>query len=226
MLARPILVLQHGEDGPPGRLGEWLRERGLEFVVHPVHEQAPPDPREYAAVVSLGSEHAADETGGWVPSEIEALHEAVEAEVPVLGLCFGGQALSLVLGGGLDRLASPEIGWCPVESFDPLVPAGHWLQYHYDQLRLPPGARELARSRAGPAAFLAGPHLGVQFHPEVDGGIVDLWAHMDHDLPSLGITPEQLAAQSAEHAGPARARAWQLFDRWLAHARAGAAVSA
>ena len=34
------------------------------------------------------------------------------------GLCFGGQALSLALGGGVDRLARPEIGWFPIEAVD------------------------------------------------------------------------------------------------------------
>ena len=216
MLSKPGLVLQHGDDGPPARFGEWLRERGLEFVVHPAWEQPPPDPRDFAFVASLGSESSAGEVDGWVADEIAALGAAVEADVPVLGLCFGGQALSVVLGGGIEVLATPEIGWVPVQSADPLVPATHWLQYHFDLMHLPPGAEALAHSPAGLAAFRHGRHLGLQFHPEVNADLLDLWARTDPKLPSTGITAEDLAAQSRQYAEAARGHAFALFDAWLA----------
>jgi GMP synthase-like glutamine amidotransferase len=214
MLSKPGILLQHGTDGPPGRFGEWLRDRGLPFMVHPVWRRPPPDPSEHSFVVSLGSERSATETGGWVPGEIEVLRRAIDADVPVLGLCFGGQALSLALGGRVEVLAAPEIGWMAVDSEDDGIPAGPWLQYHFDLMHVPPGGRELARSPAGTAAFRHGRHLGLQFHPEVDGALVDQWARSDPKLPATGITAEQLAAQSAAHAPAARSRAYHLFDHW------------
>jgi GMP synthase-like glutamine amidotransferase len=215
MLSKPGLILQHGDDGPPARFGEWLRARGLPFVVHEAWREPPPDPRDFSFVASLGSEHSAGETDGWVADEIGSLREAVEADVPVLGLCFGGQALSVALGGGIEVLRTPEIGWVFVESFDPAVPGGYWLQYHFDLMHLPPGAQELARSPAGLAAFRRGRHLGLQFHPEAGADLVDLWARTDPKLPSTGITVEELAAQSEAHAEAARDQAFALFDRWL-----------
>ena len=215
MLSKPGLILQHGDDGPPARFGEWLRERGVPFVVHRAWEQAPPDPRGFSFVASLGSEHSASESDGWVAREIEGLREAVDADVPVLGLCFGGQALSIALGGGVEVLERPEIGWVAVESTDRVVPAGHWLQYHFDLMHLPPGAQALANSPAGLAAFRHGRHLGLQFHPEADAELVDLWARTDPKLPETGVTREALAEQSRAHAEPARAQAFALFDRWL-----------
>jgi GMP synthase-like glutamine amidotransferase len=215
MLSKPGLLLQHGEDGPPARFGQWLRRRRLEFVVHPAREVPPPDPREFAFVASLGSESSAAEPDGWVADEIAALRAAVEADVPVLGLCFGGQALSVALGGGIEVLEDPEIGWVPVASFDPLIPDGYWLQYHFDLMHLPPGGEPLARSPAGLAAFRHGRHLGLQFHPEVDADLLDLWARTDPKLPSTGITPEALAAQSEAHAAAALTHAFALFDGWL-----------
>jgi GMP synthase-like glutamine amidotransferase len=219
MRTRPGLILQHDADAPPALLSERLRARGLEFVVHPVWEREPPDPREFAFVAALGSEQSA--TAGdpaWVPQEIAALRIAVDADVPVLGLCFGGQALSVALGGWSDPLAAPEIGWIEVDSVDPAVPRGPWLQYHRELMRVPPGARELARSPAGTAVFRHGPHLALQFHPEVDAALVDLWARTDPRLAESGLTPADLAAQSAAHAASAREQAFMLFDWWLATA--------
>ena len=154
------------------------------------------------------------------------LREAVGAGVPVLGLCFGGQALSLALGGGVDRLARPEIGWFPIETVDgDAVPAGPWLMWHNEQMRVPPGGVELARSPAGPAAFVCGPHLGVQFHPEVDVERVQAWAVADEHLEGVGLTPEDLLAQSRQHAPAAREQAFAMFDRWLAGAVNGGGLS-
>ncbi len=214
MLSKPGLILQHSPAGPPGRLGEWLRDRDLTFRMHRIWERPPPDPRDHAFVVSLGSERSAADPVAWVPQEIAALRVAIDADVPVLGLCFGGQALSLALGGGIEVLPAPEIGWIPVLSDDDGIPAGPWLQYHFDQMQVPAGAEELARSPAGPAAFRHGRHLALQFHPEVDAALVAEWARSDPKLPGTGITPERLAAQTAVHAEAARAHAYRLFDRW------------
>lgn len=197
-------------------MSEWLDERGLPFTVHHVWEQALPDPTEFAFVVTLGSMASAGASEPpWVPNEIAALREAIGTEVPVLGLCFGAQALSVALGGGVDPLSRPEIGWFSVETVDGVVPPGPWLEYHSELMRVPEGAVELARSPAGPAVFRSGPHVAVQFHPEVDEALVDRWARSDPKLAENGLTPEDLAAQSAAYAPGAREQAFRLFDWWL-----------
>lgn len=215
MLSKPGLILQHDVDGPPARFEAWLRARGLPFEVHPVWERPPPDPRDYAFVASLGSERSAADADGWVPMEIAMLRDAIAAEVPVLGMCFGGQALSVALGGGIEVMDVPEIGWISLQIVDPAIPAGPWLQYHHDRIELPPGARELAHSPAGLAAFRHGRHLGLQFHPEADAELLDLWARMDPRLSEGGVTVQELAEQSAEFADGALEQANRLFDSWL-----------
>lgn len=186
----------------------------MPFILHRLWEQPAPDPRGHAFVASLGSERSAADSDAWVPGEIQTLREAIAAEVPVLGLCFGGQALSLALGGGLEVLPVPEIGWLAVHGDDKEIPSGPWLQYHFDLMQVPPGGRELARSPAGVAAFRHGRHLGLQFHPEADPAMLANWARTDPKLPATGITPEQLDAQSAVHAEDALRQAFALFDRW------------
>jgi GMP synthase-like glutamine amidotransferase len=194
------------------------------YVVHQAGSDGSVTPTDFSFVVSLGSQHSALATEpGWVPDEIFALREAVDAGVPVLGLCFGGQALSLALGGGVDVLERPEIGWFSVETVDgEVVPAGPWLMWHTEQMRVPPLGVELARSPAGPAAFSVGPHLAVQFHPEVDVDRVAAWAERDEHLAAVGLTPEDVVAQSQRFAAGAREQAFRLFDRWLTGAVDGA----
>jgi GMP synthase-like glutamine amidotransferase len=210
------LILQHGPAGPPDILGEWLDERGIPYEVHHAWEAPPPPVEGRAFLASLGSPSSAvDGAPSWVAGELEAMRTAVETGVPVLGLCFGGQTLALALGGGLEPAREPEIGWLPIESEDESVPPGPWAQYHYEVIRLPPGARELARTPAGPAAFRAGPHTGTQFHPEVTPERMSIWIRMAAELPP-GITPELIDEQGAQHGAAASEQARQLFDGWWA----------
>jgi GMP synthase-like glutamine amidotransferase len=213
------LVLQHGPLGPPALLGEWLDARGVPYVLHEAWAAPPPDPAGFRFVASLGSEQSvASLEPAWIGAEVEALRAAVASEIPVLGLCFGGQALSAALGGGIDRLPRREIGWLAIEPEpgDGAVPIGPWLHWHDDLLRVPAGARLLARSPAGPAAFRLGPHLGVQFHPEATPEVIDDWAEADEGLAERGVTRAELAEQSARHAAAARDAAFALFDDWWA----------
>ncbi len=153
--SEPGLILQHGTDGPPGRLAQWLQARAIPYEVHRA-DQAPPPPDVVRRpwIASLGSERSATAPApSWPADEVAALRRAADAGVPVLGLCFGGQALSLALGGAVRPSDPVEIGWIPVEPTDGVVPRGPWFQWHFELLEVPPGAVELARSPAGPAAF-------------------------------------------------------------------------
>jgi hypothetical protein len=82
---------------------------------------------------------------------------------------------------------------------------------------VPPGATVLADSPVGPAAFELGPHLGVQFHPEVTVAVITAWARAEHRLAELGIDAPTLLAESARRAPHARADSWRLFDSWWEH---------
>ena len=206
------LILSHGDLGPAALLGEWLDERGRPYTVHDVSGGALPALRDAPFVASLGSEESANDASlEWVAGELALLREAVAAEVPVLGLCFGGQALCLALGGEVSRAVPPQVGWFELSGE---IAPGPWFHWHYEQLTVPPGARELARSPAGPAAFRKGPHVGVQFHPEVTADVVAGWSRSTDELAKLGIDPAALVAETLERAPRARPHAFELFDTW------------
>ena len=223
-MTRPALVLQHGPLGPPGVLGDWLADRRIPMTVHRAdRDRSCPDPREFAFVACLGSRfgpHDAAEPS--VAAGRACLEQAVEHDVPVLGLCFGGQLLASVLGGDTVALERPELGWHTVKTDDPeRVPAGPWLQWHWHAFTTPPGAVEVARSQAAPQAFRHGPHLGVQFHPESTIEIVRRWAEHDrHRLSEVGVPDgAALLEEGRRHAEEAAANAGKLFDGFWTGAR-------
>ncbi len=213
------LILQHEDPTPPGLVTEWLGSHDASVETLRIDlEDRQVDPTRYDLIVSLGSEFAAfDDTKPFVPRESRLMRAALEADVPVLGLCFGGQMLARVLGGEVYRGTQAEIGWLPVRSTDPeLVPEGPWFQWHFDTFRLPPEATLIAETDVAPQAFVAGRSLGLQFHPEVTTEIMDDWVRVyRHELDGDGVDPDALLEETKRRSSDSRRMALQLMERYL-----------
>lgn len=213
------LIIQHEEPTPPGLVNEWLDEHGAIVETFRIDiDGREVDPSDYDLIVSLGAECAAfDDSMPFVPREASLMKRAVDADVPVLGLCFGGQMLARVLGGDVFRNDVSEIGWLPVRSNDAeLVPEGPWFQWHFDAFTLPPGATLIAESDVGPQAFVAGRSLGLQFHPEVTTEIMDDWVRVyRHELDADGVDPDMLLEETKRRASDTRRMSRQLLERFL-----------
>ena len=213
------LIVEHERATPGGLVYDWLDDYDAEVEDLRIDvDEREVDPAAYDLIVPLGSEFAAyDDTVPWIEREKRLLERAVAADVPVLGICFGGQLLARVLGARCYRADGSEIGWLPVRSRDPeLVPEGPWFQWHFDTFTAPPGATVLAESALGPQAYVAGRSLGVQFHPEVTPEIMEDWVRVyRHELDSDGVDPDALLQETYDRAESARASSRRLLDGYL-----------
>jgi GMP synthase-like glutamine amidotransferase len=210
-----LLVIEHGGYAPAGLLGDWAADRALAVHTVALHagEPLPAGISGYTAAVSLGSGHAAyDDTVPWLAAELSFLDRLLAAEVPVLGICFGAQALARVLGARVYRLSAPEIGWAQVTARCPALPEGPWLSWHYDGFDLPAGAAELGANEASLQAFSLGPHTGVQFHPEATEPIARSWMEITNP-PSDMVEP--LFRDADDTWDQAAGLAPKLFSAWL-----------
>ena len=208
-----VLVIANRADPETGFVGEALAARGAVFETAWREDVEVPLPPvgDHDLVLSLGSEWSVYWPALTSQVEREAAHlrDSVDAGVPVLGICFGGQMLAHALGGGVEAApAGGEVGWYGVETDVPeLIPPGPYLQWHSDRVVLPPGAVELARSPVGPQAFRLGSGLGLQFHPETTPDVAARWAADDRQqLESMGLDEVMLAAICAAEVGRALVR--------------------
>ncbi len=123
-------------------------------------------------ILSGGPESATEDQSAVIPDAVFSLG------VPVLGICYGMQALARQYGGRVATSGSHEFGHAEIlrEGDSRLLPDGDgagmkvWMS-HADRVEdLPPGFKVTARSGNAPIAAMedfAGRFFGLQFHPEV-----------------------------------------------------------
>lgn len=216
-----------------GNFADWVRERGLSATLLRTHagEAMPGDPGAFSGLCVLGGEMSAnDDHLPWLRDELALLRAAIDARIPIIGHCLGGQMLSRVLGGTVGVAPQPELGWQPIRIAEDEVAAGwfgdagvhHVVQWHFEAFTVPVGASPLAASDACACQAFAydGIHLGMQFHVEVDRPKVTAWAAADAGamarLSHLSTvqTAARFVADSERHLAPMRRLAYRIYDRW------------
>jgi GMP synthase (glutamine-hydrolysing) len=218
--SHPWIVVQHTATEGPGLLAGVMAEAGADVrVVRLDLGDLLPAPSEVTGVVVMGGPMGVHDGAQypWLTTEQRWLTTAVDAGLPVLGVCLGAQLLAAALGAPVTTGDAPEIGVGEVVlsgegRTDPVLgpegedlPVVHW---HGDTFAIPAGAIRLASSnRYENQAFRLG-HLvyGLQFHLEVDDEVAAGWAP---DLPA-GISLDGPERQPVEEAGR------RVFGRFIA----------
>jgi len=162
-----------------------LEPTGLRTRVHGPDGRLP-DLDEAEAWIVTGARSSVLDRDERVERLLAWILEAVAREVPLLGVCYGHQAVAAALGGQVEQHpAGWELGTVQIELTDegrndPLFagfPARFLVQTtHEDQVVAPPpGAVLLARGDHTPCQALAvgGSCRTVQFHPEVGRAIAE-----------------------------------------------------
>ncbi len=104
--------------------------------------------------------------------------ELFDLDVPVLGICYGQQAMAQALGGDVARTGVAEFGKTDLDVGEPAstlfqelpVEQRVWMSHNDAVVRAPEGFRATASTPASPVAAFENKErglYGVQFHPEV-----------------------------------------------------------
>jgi GMP synthase (glutamine-hydrolysing) len=166
-----------------------------------------PDLRAFDAVIFAGGEYRPDEFEEPIfQAERERIFEALDASVPILGICLGHQLLAYWLGGKVEN-GRWEFGWLPIAvndagRQDPLL-AGlgdtiFGFLWHGDQVtQLPDEAILLASTEVCPVQTYRlrdQPVWGVQFNPQYDPVIAEDVIRGSGYLPSHGYDIDGMVA--------------------------------
>jgi GMP synthase-like glutamine amidotransferase len=224
-----VLSVTHGPTVGGGVFEQVVEEAGHELERWLVPEREhDADAEAYDAVMVFGGAMHPDQDARhpWMPGEAEFLRRALDAKVPLLGVCLGAQLIARAAGAEVGPSPEPEVGWLPVElndagRADPVLSAlpdrVDAFQWHSYTFELPAGAALLAQSRCCRQAFsLDGHAWGIQFHAEVTAAMIDAW--IEEDPEELPMPPDELRAQTA-----ARIEGWNASGRALVTAFLAAA---
>ncbi|MGH8183513.1 MAG: glutamine amidotransferase [Rhodanobacteraceae bacterium] len=212
----PLLLIQTGEAPEAihtqfGGFADWFREAmRLEparmRVVRVDAGEALPSQHEIAGAVITGSAAMVTERTDWSERTAGWIRNAMDAQTPLFGVCYGHQLMAHALGGTVGWLpAGREIGTEMItrnpgahgDGPDDLPQAFPAHTTHRQSVLTPPrGAEILAHSERDPHQLLRyAPHaLSTQFHPEFSAAAMRAYIAARADaLRDEGLDPVALA---------------------------------
>ncbi|HEY9131261.1 MAG TPA: glutamine amidotransferase [Dyella sp.] len=221
MSVKPVLIIRTGRAPDPirARFGDFPHWFRVSTQLAPEHVrvvdvqagEALPPPREVAGALITGSASMVTERLPWSERTAGWIRDAMDAELPLFGVCYGHQLMAHALGGRVDYLpGGREIGTVALETIDgaqgdtlaAILP--HQFRAHatHEQsvLEAPKGSQSLLRSdRDGNHLLRYGANaVSVQFHPEFNADVMRAYIHRKrHDMHREGFDPHHTYRQVA-----------------------------
>ncbi|WP_306054746.1 type 1 glutamine amidotransferase [Natronococcus wangiae] len=151
------------------------RELDASLAEFDVTEGSLPETFDFDGAVVTGSRSSVYWDEEWIPPTKEWVGEAIERDIPFLGICWGHQLLADVLGGTVEDMGTYEVGYSEIEHsgesrlFDGISREFTAFTSHADEVSdLPSGSEPLAKNHYSNHGFRKDRVFGLQFHPEYD----------------------------------------------------------
>ena len=178
--AHRILILDFGSQYTQ-LIGRRVREAGVYCEIYPydVTSEEIADFAPNGIILSGGPESVVDNDGVAAPQIV------FDLAVPILGICYGMQAMSAQLGGAVESSTEREFGYAEVKVISDCVLLNDiedrvdssgtalldvWMSHGDRVSQIPEGFHAIASSEHAPYAAVADEsrhYYGLQFHPEV-----------------------------------------------------------
>ncbi|WP_251342137.1 type 1 glutamine amidotransferase [Haloplanus halophilus] len=221
-MSRPRLALLDASHGADHTRRNFRRELDADLAEFDVTAGDLPPGFAYDGAVVTGSRASVYWDEPWIDDLLDWIGEAADRGLPILGVCYGHQALATALGGRVEAMDDIEIGYREIDRADDPLFAGVdaplvAFETHSDRVvDLPPGATLLAENERGVQAFRRGDCWGVQFHPEYDRDSAERVTRRK-DLPEERIAAVVDGIDDDNYAAACRTKT--LFDNFTEYVR-------
>ena len=203
---RPVRIFRHVACEGPGYLGTFLNQHDIPYELICIDENVavPQNTNDISGLVFMGGSMNVTDPLDWIHQEQQLIKNAIENNIPVLGICLGAQLMSAALGGTITHDDNMEIGWHEVEAdanhldnewLTPLPKKFTPFHWHADTFSIPENATVLLHSQCrSNQAFMIKNSLAVQFHLEMTVEMVQQWV----DLFGSDLEQPHRCTKSAE----------------------------
>ena len=200
-----ILIIKHISIEGPGTIGEFFKNTSWEVTTCELDKGGilPDDLSKVEAVIILGGSMNVyeEEKYPFLKTEDRFLKQAIQQEIPILGICLGAQLLAKACGAKVRKTRNKEIGWYMVHLteeggkdlfFDGVDKEFNVFQQHEDTFALPEKATLLTTAPVcGNQAFRVGRRAyGLQFHIEVTDCMIKDWIGKYLESPDIQLQLE------------------------------------
>ena len=227
-----ILIIENAPKRADG-FDYFLEKSSANYQIARVYQQNPlPPVNELDAIIVGGGPMSVFEwdkpENSFLRNVSEFVKDAIERDIPVLGVCLGHQLLAQTLGGKVEVAKNPEYGWHEVEfstTNDPLFngmeKVSCFFQYHGDEVTiLPEKAVVLAHSTACryQAFRIDGKNVwGIQFHPEIMPNLAENILVSRRDiLNSKGVDVDSMIKKGYQVFGTQNYQLFRNFVKFIA----------
>lgn len=218
--------LQHVSFETPGLLLDSFAEKGYSVTTTALFRgESLPVSTDFDILVIMGGPMSVhdEDLFPWLRAEKTLIAAAIGQGKKVLGICLGAQLIAAVTGGRVYPNPEKEIGFWPVSWTEAgkrwqrhETPEADFFHWHGETFDLPPDAELLASSVAcANQAFRIGDRvLGVQFHPEVNPGLIrEMVDNEGHELVNAAYI--QTASDILRRAATLDGSAMSFLNHWL-----------
>ncbi len=182
-----------------------------------------------SGLIFLGAPQSVNGPDHWISDEISIIRRAAAVEIPVMGVCFGGQLITRALGGQVHESEHMQVGWHCVHTTEQgrailaatgLPASFHVFEWHAESFSLPAGASPLFYDiNNNYQGFLHGKCLAMQFHLEMTEELILASLKYFADcLPptSAGVqSREQILLDSPRYLTDMHQVAENIYGWWL-----------
>ncbi|ORC34583.1 glutamine amidotransferase [Marispirochaeta aestuarii] len=231
-MEKEILIVKNISREGPGLLEEVIKECGIAYTIIDLDQgQNFPPVENFGAVVVLGGPDSANDTSEKMKSELARIREAIESNIPYLGICLGLQTLVKAAGGTIIISPTREVGFIDPEGrnftteltaegkrdplFDGLDHSFKVFHLHGETVELTNDMTLLSVGKfcRNQVVKVGKNAYGMQCHFELTPEMIETWINEDPDL--LLLDKKQLKENFAAIQDDYRRTGQTLFNNFL-----------
>lgn len=229
---KPVIIFRHVANEGPGTIESFLIKKNIPYTIVKIDQGASPitDIKSCSGLVFMGGPMSVNDDLPWIADSLALIRAALATQLPVMGVCLGGQLIAKAMDAVISQNPLPEFGWLPVATVKTAenIKSRDWLKnipakfdafhWHGETFSLPVDAIPLLTSEAcANQGFVSGNTIAMQCHIEMNEALVRDWAANNTDLPpptDTIQTREAMVTNLDQRLTSLQTVADNLFSRW------------